>query len=148
MNQGTQSLRRGRFSSPNQIYHVTSVTRNRQAFFNNFRLCRFLIRALNSCPYSETLAYVVMPDHIHWLLKLQDPDASLAKILSRIKNQTAAHAFKCFGVRGLWQKGFHDHAVRREDDLIKIARYIVANPIRAGLVKSLREYSHWDVVWI
>jgi putative transposase len=148
MNQGTQSLRRGRFSSPHQIYHVTSVTRERKAFFYDFRLCRFAIRTLNNCPYSETLAYVVMPDHIHWLLQLQDPDASLSKIVSRMKNQTAGYVFKHLSVRGVWQKGFHDHAVRREEDLVQIARYIVANPVRAGLVRSVREYSHWDVVWI
>jgi hypothetical protein len=37
--------------------------------------------------------------------------------------------------------------IRREEDLVSIARYIVANPLRAGIVKSVREYPHWDAVW-
>jgi REP element-mobilizing transposase RayT len=89
-----------------------------------------------------------MPDHVHWLLKLQSSNVSLSKTLSYVKTRSAGFAFKKFGIKGLWQKGFHDHAVRKEEDLIKIARYIVANPVRAGLVKSVRDYSHWDVVWI
>ena len=28
------------------------------------------------------------------------------------------------------------------------ARYIIANPIRAGLVEKARNYSHWDAIWL
>lgn len=48
----------------------------------------------------------------------------------------------------LWQTAFHDHALREEEDLHEIARYVVANPLRAGLVESLLEYPHWDAVWL
>jgi REP element-mobilizing transposase RayT len=47
-----------------------------------------------------------------------------------------------------WQEGFHDHALRREEDLRDIARYIVLNPVRAGLVRNIREYPLWDAVWL
>ena len=39
-------------------------------------------------------------------------------------------------------------ARRREEDLQDVARYVVRNPIRAGLVRSVHEYSLWDAVWI
>jgi tRNA U34 5-methylaminomethyl-2-thiouridine-forming methyltransferase MnmC len=42
----------------------------------------------------------------------------------------------------LWQDGFYDHVLRREEDSPAIAAYIVANPVRAGLVKSVTEYSY------
>ena len=145
---GTKSLRFGRVSIPNQIYHVTTVTKDRHQYFLNFELSRCLIKSIHTSPNVETLAYVVMPDHVHWLLKLQSSNVSLSKTLSYVKTRSAGFAFKNFGIKGLWQKGFHDHAVRGEEDLIKIARYIVANPVRAGLVKSVRDYSHWDAVWI
>ena len=48
----------------------------------------------------------------------------------------------------MWQAAFHDHALRKEENLHEIARYIVANPLRAGLVSSLAEYPHWDAVWL
>lgn len=50
--------------------------------------------------------------------------------------------------RKIWQAGFHDHAVRREEDLAGIARYIVANPLRAGLVDAIGDYPLWDALWL
>lgn len=145
---GTKSLRFGRVSISNQIYHVTTVTKDRHQYFYNFELSRYLIQTINTSPEVETLAYVVMPDHVHWLLQLQSSNISLSKTLSHVKSCSAGFAFKKFGIKGLWQKGFHDHAVRREEDLIEIARYIVANPVRARLVRSVRNYSYWDVKWL
>jgi putative transposase len=29
-----------------------------------------------------------------------------------------------------------------------VARYIVANPLRAGLVNRVEDYSHWDSIWL
>jgi REP element-mobilizing transposase RayT len=48
----------------------------------------------------------------------------------------------------VWQRGFYDRAVRKEDDLVDMARYIVANPLRAGLVRSIKCYPHWDAIWL
>jgi hypothetical protein len=50
--------------------------------------------------------------------------------------------------RPVWQKGLHDRAIRVDEDIVAIARYIIANPIRAGLVKSIQEYPHWDAIWL
>ena len=46
------------------------------------------------------------------------------------------------------QAGYYDHALRQEEDMQKIARYIVANPIRAGLVNKVGDYPHWDAIWL
>ena len=48
----------------------------------------------------------------------------------------------------MWQEGFHDRALRQEADLRKAARYVVANPLRAGLVTDLGDYPLWDAVWV
>nr|WP_305800402.1 hypothetical protein [Thiolapillus sp.] len=48
----------------------------------------------------------------------------------------------------LWQPAYYDHALRKEDNHKEIARYIVANPLRGGLVKSLGDYPHWDSIWL
>ena len=48
----------------------------------------------------------------------------------------------------LWQRGYYDRAIRSDEDLPSIARYIVGNPIRAGLVTSVGQYPHWDASWI
>ncbi len=48
----------------------------------------------------------------------------------------------------LWQKGFYDHALRENENVQGIARYIVANPLRAGLVEQVGDYPLWDAVWV
>ena len=48
----------------------------------------------------------------------------------------------------VWMPGFHDHALRHERDILPSARYIVANPLRAGLVDRLGRYPYWDAVWL
>jgi len=48
----------------------------------------------------------------------------------------------------VWQDGFHDHALRREEDLKEVARYIIANPVRAGLVTRVGDYPLWDACWL
>lgn len=137
-------LRTGRYSQPGQVYLVTTVTRERQAVFADFAAARLLVgvlraeSALGSC---VTLAFVVMPDHLHWLLQLERD--SLSALVGRVKSISA----KRLG-RPVWQAGFHDRALRREEDLQAAARYLVANPLRAGLVTRVGLYPHWDAVWL
>ena len=90
---------------------------------------------------AQTWAYVVMPDHFHWLMQLEDKN--LGSTVGRVKRLASARAGG-----PLWQDGFHDRAVRTEGDLKAIARYIIANPVRAGLVDSVGDYPHWDAVWL
>jgi REP element-mobilizing transposase RayT len=141
-------LRKGRFSEPNRIYFVTFVIRGRQPVFRNFDCARELIRLINTEHRVRSLAFVVMPDHVHWLLELVG-SAPLAYIIRSVKGRSAHIINRNMCRSGpLWQAGFHDHGVRREESLIDIARYIVANPLRAGLVDRIGEYPHWDAVWL
>lgn len=48
----------------------------------------------------------------------------------------------------IWQRGYHDRALRTEEDVQDAARYIAANPLRASLVRHLGDYPHWDAVWL
>ena len=64
-------LRAGRHSQPNQIYHIITNTKNRQPIFKNHQFARILIKQLMAQqPQASTLAFVVMPDHLHWLLQI------------------------------------------------------------------------------
>ena len=138
------NLRKGRYSEPNRLYLVTAVTRGRRPVFADLQSARALINILRNEDRRnqvQTWAYVVMPDHFHWLLQLNDE--ALSKVVGRVKSLSSRQLG-----RSLWQDGFHDRAVREEDDLKAMARYVIANPLRAGLVESIGEYSHWDAVWV
>ena len=140
-----KDLRKGRVSLPGQVYHITAITLERQPVFSDFWSARLLINALRQAQARDeatTLAFVIMPDHMHWLMQLGE-HVSLSDVVGAVKGVTA-HAL---GGR-IWQSGFHDHALRREEDLAKLARYIVANPLRAGLVQRVGDYPHWDAVWL
>ncbi|MBK3867719.1 transposase [Pseudomonas stutzeri] len=137
-------LRRGRCSTISQVYLVTTVTKHRASVFADLTAARTLIRTIREDARRGshlTLAFVVMPDHLHWLLQLEQ--ASLSELVGRVKSLSARRLGG-----GVWQDGFHDRSLRGEEDLQAIARYIVANPLRAGLVERIGDYPHWDAVWL
>jgi len=43
---------------------------------------------------------------------------------------------------------FHYHALRNEESIKAAARYIIANPLRAGLVQRIEDYPLWDALWL
>ena len=152
-----KDLRKGRYSQPNQAYLVTTVTQQREPVFTDFYLGRIVVQAMRHQHQEgnvDSLAFVLIPDHLHWLFILKN-DGNLAKIMRQVKGHSAYLIQKIRRERtavplkqALWQKGFHDHAIRKEEDLLQIARYIVANPLRAKLVTNLRHYPLWDAVGI
>jgi putative transposase len=144
-------LRKGRWSEPGREYLVTTVTARRRAVFADLAQARTFIRELalleteNRCAW---LAWVLMPDHFHGLLRLHD-DSGLSTVMRCLKARSARRIGIRRGIAGsIWQPGFHDRALRQEDQRIEIARYIIANPLRAGLAHRIGEYPHWDCVWI
>ena len=137
-----KNLRKGRFSAPNHTYLITTVTQNRLPVFEDFYKARLLIDTLKTERNAQTLAFVVMPDHLHWLMTL-GPQSHLPKVVQGIKSISSRKIGK-----PIWQAGYHDHALRQETELKATARYIIANPLRAGLVERIGDYPHWDAVWL
>jgi REP-associated tyrosine transposase len=79
------------------------------------------------------LAYCFMPDHLHLLLQGLD-DAAVLTRLAKVFRQRAAVEYRRRGGQRLWQPGYYERTLRREDDVGGVAAYIAANPVRAGLV--------------
>ncbi len=148
---GTRRLRRGRFSSQYQIYHITTATYQRRKVLDNFIAGRAVVNALRRASrfgQADTLAFVVMPDHLHWLMQLTG-NKQLSVTVNTVKSLSARAINQAGGYQGpVWQKGYFDRGLRRDDDVVTIARYIIANPIRAGLVKTVGDYPLWDAIWI
>ena len=144
MRYSSHRLRKGRYSGTGQIYLVTTATHDRAPVFSQLAAARLLINTIREDAKRgshTTLAFVVMPDHLHWLLHLHQ--ASLPTLVGRVKSITARR----LGGR-IWQSSFHDRALRHEEDLVTLARYVVANPLRAGLVERIGDYPHWDSIWM
>jgi putative transposase len=143
-------LRSGRFSEHGRVYFVTSTVHHRLKVFEDFWLDRILVHEMKQAHDDSlvcSLAWVIMPDHFHWLFELKH--GSLAGLLQRVKSRSSIAINKQLGTTGqFWQTGFHEAAVRYDEDMQKFARYIVANPLRAGLVDRVGDYPLWDAVWL
>jgi REP element-mobilizing transposase RayT len=147
---GRRALRQGRVSIPGQIYLLTTVARHRERLFldpAHARAASQIIHATSTWADSRLLAWVLMPDHWHGLLRLGDEP--LGRVMNRFKACVSRALHASCGLEGPpWERSFHDHALRVEEDVRMAARYIVANPVRAGLVDSVLAYPYWDAVWL
>jgi len=148
---GHKLLRKGRCSIPNQVYHVSAATLEWQPLFHDFECGRVVVDCLrheHDAGHVESLAFVVMPDHLHWLFSLTG-SRSLSASIQNVKSFSARRVSEILGSnKRVWQPAFYDRAIRREEDLEAVARYIVANPLRAGIVESVKEYPLWDAKWV
>ena len=142
-------LRIGRYSEPGGIYLLTTITDQRRPVFNDFHLGRLVVNQLRHAHDEgvvNSIAWVVMPDHCHWLVELRHK--SVSELMCRIKSRSSVavnHASQSNG--RLWQKGYYDRALRHEEDLKAAARYIIRNPIRAQLTTRIGDYPLWDACW-
>ncbi len=145
-----QNLTKGRVSEIGRAYSITIVTEKRIPYFSDFYIARFLINQmheLNDSGKIESLTWVLMPDHLHWLIVINE--LNLSEILRLFKGNSSHKIKAILNWQGtFWQRGFYDHAIRENEDIKEIARYIVANPLRAGLVESITDYPHWDAKWL
>jgi REP element-mobilizing transposase RayT len=123
----------------------------RKRWFDHLPAGRAVVRELLYAEHvgmATTFAYVVMPDHLHWLMQLR-PGADLSSTVGRVKGRSARSINRRLSRKGaVWQRAFHDHAVRKEEDLRMMARYVITNPLRAGLVESVGDYPLWDAIWL
>ncbi|MGB5538679.1 MAG: transposase [Gammaproteobacteria bacterium] len=147
-----RSLRKGRISCQGQVYLVTTVTANRQPLFGDFQIGRVVVHEIMRADrhgLSETMAFVVMPDHVHWMFSPVG-NISLSSVVGGMKRHSARQANTTLHRQGysVWQRGFHDRALRSEESVLDTARYIIANPLRAGLVDHVGMYPLRDTVFV
>jgi len=88
----------------------------------------------------QLYAYCLMPDHLHMLIGLREDGPSMLAFVNQFKGKSTRVSWT-HGRRGkLWQPRSYDHLVRRSESLRSIAEYIIANPVRRGLVESSDAY--------
>jgi len=100
---------------------------------------RVLLSGVSPWGFYELLAWVVMANHVHVLLR---PRIPLRKALMNIKSASARAANAALGRKGepFWQNESYDHWVRDDHERRSIIRYIHFNPVTAGLVIHSEEW--------
>ncbi len=79
-------------------------------------------------------AWCIMPNHVHVLFSPLG-EQTLDSIVHSWKSFSGLQANRLLGRTGqFWQREYFDHLVRNEASLLKISRYVLENPCKAGLV--------------
>jgi len=133
-----------------RVYSLTLACVRRRRWFVDPKLvadCTEALRVVARNHNARVYAYCFMPDHLH-LLMHGGTRTFLPDLMHDFKQATGSAFAKATG-RGLWQGGYHDHVVRSEEGVLRVARYIAGNPVRAGLVEEASLYPYtgsfdWD----
>jgi putative transposase len=111
---------------------------------------------LDSCCFFDNQRYiifavVVMPDHVHWLIKPLEKSTgefwSLSEIMHSIKSYSAKQIPKVMKHIGtVWQIEWYDRIIRDEEEFENTWNYIRQNPVEAGLSDSPETYLFlWEI---
>jgi REP element-mobilizing transposase RayT len=83
--------------------------------------------------------YCFMPDHQHLIVTGTDSTSGVLDFIKAYKQKTGYWLSQNLSSAS-WQKDFFDHIIRKDEGLVNIARYILDNPVRKGLVDNWQEY--------
>ena len=142
----SQDLRKGRASIPGAYYHIIICTHQRRRILADDKVASIIFKTFDWLETENRLEWIcimVMPDHVHTVIKLGE-EQTLSKILHSMKLFTARKINRHLSRNGsLWQKGYTDWGIRTEAALNDTIRYCYANPVRKGLVEAARDYPYW-----
>ena len=130
----------------NQAVYITANTYGRLPILINEPVINLLYESLDrACLKYEFKinCYVIMPDHIHFILVSRNND--LSEIMHNIKGYFANNIYKRKLYQShspIWQRSFYDHVIRNEKDLVEKLNYIHSNPLRADLIREIVEYKY------
>lgn len=92
-------------------------------------------------------AFTIMSNHVHVLLTHNSKQRPLFRLLQSHKGFTARQCNKVLGRTGatFWQDESYDHLVRKDGEFERIVRYILQNPVKAGMAKI---WSDWPWTYL
>jgi putative transposase len=143
-------LREFDYSAP-RAYFVTICAKQGRALLSDEKVAISVIDSLREQKLNrgyKVYAWCLMPDHLHLLLNPADSGVVISEFVQAFKSQTGFRYKRQYG-QPLWQRSFYDHIVRMSEDAIKIADYILNNPVRKGLAQRPEDYPYlgtWDEI--
>lgn len=126
-------------------YFLTICTLDRAHHFSHRDTVSIAVSQIlqTGCDHDiDVTTYCVMPDHIH-ILATGTTEAADLRSFVKIAKQKAGWQFRRETGRYLWQEGFYDHVLRDDEATAGVIRYLINNPIRAGLVSAPEDYQFW-----
>jgi REP element-mobilizing transposase RayT len=82
-----------------------------------------------------------MPDHVHVMLEGAHETANLRRCVRVVKQRIGFSLRRECGLRDMWQPGYFERVLRDDEPTAVVVRYILDNPVRAGLVQNAEDYA-------
>src|SRR5262245_46408150 len=128
-----------------RTFFVTSKTAPNKAVLRAERMALLMIDVLRSYVAAGKFVlhdFVVMPDHIHLLLTL-DQLMSVEKAMQLMKGKFSYRANKELGYTGeVWQRGFSEVRILDRESFLRHRDYIDQNPVKARLVDAPEKFPY------
>ncbi len=135
-------LHRAAYADPAAVCSVTIAVKARVPLFADAAVAAAVVAMLPGQVTRTGVsvhAFCVMPDHVHLVLS-PSLDCDIVRFVGQFKNLAQRAAWRHGVVGAFWQTGFWDHFVRRDEQAANAIRYVLDNPVRAGLVADASEY--------
>ena len=129
------------YSHDGTIVHVIIGTSDKKPYFSDSNLAEKFCDILTDVSREKDVkvyAYCIMPDHIHLLLEASK-GIGIIEFVKQIKGRFSTLCRKSGKIVHL-QRSFYDHILRRDEDVYNVAKYIIGNPVRAGIEKAYGKY--------
>jgi len=129
-------------------YLITISCKDKIRFFENRVLAESMTKCLIGIKEKinvKIFAYCFMPDHLHLILSPQN-GVEVSKIMKLFKGNATQIFWKLGFIGRLWQKSYHDHILRKNENLREAIRYVLNNPVRANLVSDYKNYKFCGVI--
>jgi putative transposase len=131
--------------NPARVFFVTTKTSMGRRLLQSERNAELLIDVLRSLVKERKFKlhdFVIMPDHVHLLLTVED-SMTIEKAMQLIKGRYSHRLSKEFGYLGeVWQRGFSEAQVLNKVSMTQYRAYIANNPVKAGLVDAPEQYPY------
>ncbi len=129
--------------APGNYYHIYNRGAHRENIFlsdENFLYCLRLLRKYAQSYSVTVIAYCLMPNHYHFLLR-QDGEVSLSKFINVAFNAYVQALNRQLGRKGTLFEGRFKHVLVDKDEyVLHLCRYIHLNPVKAGLVSRPEDW--------
>jgi putative transposase len=142
--------RTARASQGGYCYHVLNLGNGRRRVFHKdgdyAAFLRLLTQAAERTPV-RLLGYCLLPNHFHLALWPQE-DGDLSDYMMWLLTAHVRRYHQHYHSSGhVWQGRFRAFPIQEDDHLLTVLRYIVRNPVRAGLVAQAQDWRWSSAAW-
>lgn len=133
--------RRNRIAGATYFFTVTLRDRRSDLLVREIEALREAWRKAASRVPHAVIAAVVLPDHLHAVIRMEDQAADFPRLWQDIKKGFTRRTVPP-GAPSAWQSRYWERTVRDEAELQSCVDYVHINPLKHGLVNEVAEWPH------